>query len=146
MQQLQIIGRLGQDCKVIDHQGRKFVSFSVAVDDDYKDATGQKIDRTVWYDCNMDNTAVSTYLKKGTQVFIQGKPRVEQYQSSQDSKWYAKCRVAVSRIQLLGSANDRPATNDLPPSTSPSPQPAKAVQQNQSVPANGGDGDNDLPF
>lgn len=141
MQQLQLIGRLGQDCKVIDHGGKKFVSYSVAVDDDYKDASGQKIDRTAWYDCTMDNTAVAQYLKKGTQVFIQGKPRIETYTSEKDGRVYAKCKVAVSRLQLLGSAPER--TNDLPPVSQN--KPASAPQSNAPAPVGVDDG-NDLPF
>ncbi|QHV97971.1 single-stranded DNA-binding protein [Spirosoma endbachense] len=138
MQQIQLIGRLGQDAKMIDHSGKKFLSFSVAVDDDYKDQAGTKIDRTVWYDCNMDNTAVAQYLKKGTQVFIQGKPRAEVYFSDRDSKYYPKFRVAVNRLQLLGAATDRPAGNDLPPVATPAGQPATTGVS--------GDDSNDLPF
>lgn len=144
MQQLQIIGRLGQDCKIIDHQGKKFLSFTVAVDDDYKDATGQKVDRTAWYDCNMDNTAVAQYLKKGTQVFCQGKPRVEQYTSNQDGKTYAKTKLAVSRLQLLGSA-PKADDNDLPPAAPAVPtRPATAPQQPKATTA--ATTDDDLPF
>ena len=140
MQQIQLIGRLGQDCKVIDSNGRKFVSFSLAVDDDYKDQSGTSVDRTAWYDCTMDNTNVSNYLKKGTQVFIQGKPRIELYTSTKDNKTYGKIRVAVSRVQLLGSASATTAGNDLPPVA------AQAAPVAAATPGATEAGSDDLPF
>ncbi|CCH52365.1 Single-stranded DNA-binding protein Short=SSB [Fibrisoma limi BUZ 3] len=113
MQQLQIIGRLGQDAVTRESNGRKFVSFSVAVDDDYKDQNGQKVERTNWYDCTTEQLAVAQYLTKGTLVFAQGKPRIDQY--TKDGKVYATCRLNASKIQLLSKPQDQPTTQQPAP-------------------------------
>lgn len=147
MQQIQIIGRLGADCEVVDYNGRKFSSFSVAVDDNYTDGEGTKVNRTNWYKCTMDNTKVSQYLTKGTQVFIQGKPRSEVYQSKKDNKWYSNISVSVNKLELLGSPTDKNNQNDLPPVTNTL---APIVATQPTAKALGGEisseGDNDLPF
>lgn len=104
---LQIIGRIGQDAKIIDYQGRKFVSFSVAVDESYKDGNGTKIERTAWFDCNTEQERffkVISWLTKGREVLVQGKPSVRVYEK--DGKHYGAIRVNVQNISLGNSPYD----------------------------------------
>ena len=104
---LQIIGRIGQDAKIIDYQGRKFVSFSVAVDEGYKDSYGTKVERTAWFDCNTEQERffkVITWLTKGREVFVEGKPSVRVYEK--DGKHIGAIRINVQNISLGNSPYD----------------------------------------
>lgn len=121
---LQIIGRIGQDAKIIDYQGRKFVSFSVAVDESYKDAHGTKVERTAWFDCNTEQERffkVITWLTKGREVFVEGKPSVRVYEK--DGKHIGAIRINVQNISLGNSPYDNQQPVAAP---APAARPAAA--------------------
>jgi single-strand DNA-binding protein len=112
------IGHLGKDAIVNQVNGKNVINFSVAHTKSYKNAQGQKIESTLWVDCAwwLDNTTVAQYLKKGTQVYVQGEPSVETYQT-QDRQTRATFRIRVEQMQLLGSKqqNGQPAVPPPPP-------------------------------
>ncbi|WP_375445778.1 single-stranded DNA-binding protein [uncultured Fibrella sp.] len=139
-----IIGRLGRDAEVKEgKESKQFVSFAVAVDKSYKDASGQKIERTEWVDCVADRTGVTPYLVKGQQVVIQGDIKAENYVSNKDQKVYAKLKIRAYSIQLVGSKPESSSAGQpaaAPPVTAPVPSTAAAL---------GGfapNSDDDLPF
>ena len=76
MIKLQAIGHLGKDCVVNTVNGKSVINFTVAHSEKFKDASGVQKDRTIWVDCAYwtDRTAVAPYLKKGTQVYVEGNP------------------------------------------------------------------------
>lgn len=125
---LQFIGRIGQDAKIVDHQGNKFVTFSVAVDESYKDGNGTKIERTTWYDCNTEQERffkVISWLTKGREVLVQGKPSVRVYEK--DGKHYGAIRVNVQNISLGHSPHDNQQPVAAPaPVARPAAAPALA--------------------
>lgn len=106
MIKLQVIGNLGKDCVVNNVNGRSVINFSVAHTERYKDAQGNQKDRTTWVECAYwtDRTAISPYLKKGQQVYVEGTPDVRTY-TTQDGKQGASLQIRVSNVQLLGSRN-----------------------------------------
>jgi len=57
MLQCTLIGNLGGNAKVNKADGREFVSFRVAHNEAYTDASGKKHDTVQWVDCilNCDN-------------------------------------------------------------------------------------------
>ena len=136
MIKLQVIGNLGRDAVVNNVNGRNVINFSVAHTERFKDSTGEQKERTVWVDCAYwsDKTAIAPYLKKGTQVYVEGGPDVRVYQN-QEGKQGASLSLRVQNVQLLGS---------------------KSGSGNESTPPNGGNmagsisnGDlveDDLPF
>ncbi len=121
MLQVQIIGRLGRDAEIRDYNGTRFVSFAVAVDDSYRDRNGVKVSRTIWVDCAASETGVTPYLVKGQQVFIEGDAKAETYESKKDNKTYAKLKVRVRQVQLLGGRPDAPTADDQAEHPAPAP-------------------------
>ena len=107
MIKLQVIGNLGKDCVVNNVNGKSVINFSVAHTEKFKDAQGTQKERTTWVECAYwtDRTAISPYLKKGQQVYVEGNPDVRAY-TSQDGKQGASLQVRVNSIQLLGSARN----------------------------------------
>lgn len=104
MIKLQVIGNLGRDCVTNTVNGKNVMNFTVAHTEKYKDSTGAQREKTIWVDCAYwsDRTGIAPYLKKGTQVYVEGAPEVRTYQT-QDGKSGAALSVRVSNIQLLGS-------------------------------------------
>ncbi|GAB3990455.1 hypothetical protein GCM10028807_17660 [Spirosoma daeguense] len=123
LNQLQVIGRIGQDAKIVDHNGRKFVAFSLAVDESYKDRNGNKVDKVVWCDCVTEQERffnVINWLTKGREVYVEGKPSARAYEK--DGKLYATIRISVNQISLGNKANG--STTTTAPTT---PAPAIAA-------------------
>jgi single-strand DNA-binding protein len=106
MIKLQVIGNLGKDCVVNNVNGKNVMNFTVAHTEKYKDSTGAQKEKTIWVDCAYWNerTAISPYLKKGTQVYVEGTPEVRTY-TTQDGKSGASMSLRVQSIQLLGTRN-----------------------------------------
>lgn len=94
---------------------------------------------------------VEKYVKKGTQLFIEGKIRTRSYDDKDGNKRYVT-EIFADNIQLLGRKSDNPATGVEPSATSIT-QPSSQVHQtnNTATPQNednflGGDDTDDLPF
>src|SRR6478609_4144637 len=104
MIKLQVIGNLGKDALVNNVNGKNVINFNIAHTERFKDAQGNQKDRTTWVDCAYwtDRVAVAPYLKKGTQVFVEGQPDVRTY-TTQDGRQGASLTLRVVSVQLLGS-------------------------------------------
>lgn len=104
MLKLQLIGNLGQDATVNNVNGKNVINFSVGVTERWKDAQGNQKERTTWVNCSMwrDNTSVAAYLKKGTQVYVEGSAEAKTYTTKQGEA-IATLNVRVSEMKLLGS-------------------------------------------
>lgn len=129
MIKLQVIGNLGKDAIVNNVNGKNVINFTVAHTERYRDAQGNQKDKTTWVDCAYwtDRTAVAPYLKKGTQVYVEGQPDVRTY-NTQDGRQGATLTVRVLSVQLLGSRGNEggaPAGGGSYPSSAPAySQPA----------------------
>lgn len=107
MMKMTVIGNIGNDAQAREANGRKFVTFNVAVSAKYKDKqTGVEVEKTTWVGCVRDGLQkVDQYLKKGTQVYIEGTPSVNLYQD-REGKTQAQIQMNVYTLQLLGGARD----------------------------------------
>lgn len=107
MIKLQVIGRLGKDCVVNAVNGKNVINFTVAHSEKYRDSQGANQEKTIWVDCAYwtDRTAISPYLVKGTQVFVEGSPEVRSF-TRQDGTGGASLSLRVREVQLLGSKSD----------------------------------------
>jgi single-strand DNA-binding protein len=107
MIKLQVIGNLGKDCAVNAVNGKNVMNFTVAHTEKYKDSTGAQREKTTWVDCAYWNerTGIAPYLKKGTQVYVEGTPDIRTY-TTQDGKNGASLTLRVLNIQLLGSRSN----------------------------------------
>jgi single-strand DNA-binding protein len=107
MIKLQIIGNLGKDCVVNTVNGKNVINFTVAHTEKYKDSQGNNQEKTTWVDCAYwtDRTAISPYLTKGKQVFVEGQPEVRTF-TRQDGTSGASLSLRVREIQLLGGRGE----------------------------------------
>ena len=107
MIKLQVIGNLGKDCIVNTVNGKNVINFTVAHTEKFRDSQGANQERTTWVDCAYwtDRTAVSPYLTKGKQVFVEGTPEVRTF-TRNDGTPGASLSLRVREVQLLGGRGD----------------------------------------
>lgn len=110
MLQVTLIGNLGGNAEIKSADSREFVTFRVAHNESYKDAGGNRVDRTQWIDCTMscDNgrPAVLPYLVAGTMVCVIGSMSTRVYSSEKDRCMKAGVTIHVQRLELLGGQSD----------------------------------------
>ncbi len=107
MIKMQVIGNLGKDCVVNTVNGKNVINFTVAHTEKYKDSQGNSQEKTTWVDCAYwtDRTAISPYLTKGKQVFVEGTPEVRTF-TRQDGTAGASLSLRVREVQLLGGRDN----------------------------------------
>lgn len=108
MIRLSTIGRLGQDAVVNTVNGKTVINFSMAYSEKFKNQQGDDVDKTTWISCAYwtDKLNVSNYLKKGTLVYMEGKPEAKTYLNEKTKETVAQLHSRVTSIQLLSSSKD----------------------------------------
>jgi len=103
----QLIGYLGQDCQVNNINGKTVINFSVAHSESWTDSTGVKKEKSIWVACSWwaDNTKIAQYLKKSTQVYVEGLPEAKTYQNKA-GETIPQLHLRVKMLQLLGSKKE----------------------------------------
>jgi single-strand DNA-binding protein len=103
MNHVQLIGRLGTNPQVKNlDNGRKVASFSIAVENNYTNKTGEKITEVQWHRVNAWNglaDVASSILRKGRQVTVSGKLLVKKIQPSTGQARLATS-ILASKLQL----------------------------------------------
>ena len=89
-----ILGNLGKDPEVRNFQnGGKVVNLRLATSDRYKDREGNMQERTEWHSVAIFNEKLGEiaekYLKKGNQVYIEGKLETRKWQDSSGQDKYS---------------------------------------------------------
>ena len=105
MIRISVIGRLGQDATVNNVNGKTVINFSMAYSEKYKNQQGEDVDKTTWVSCAYwtDKTNVSNYLKKGTLIYMEGKPEAKTYLNDKTKETVAQLHARVTSLQLLSS-------------------------------------------
>jgi single-strand DNA-binding protein len=93
-----LVGRLGKDPEVRFTAGGKAVAnFSIATDESYKDASGEKQKRTEWHNIvvwgNSVEAFVQKYLHKGDMVYIEGKLQTRSWEKDGVTKYTTEINV-----------------------------------------------------
>jgi len=100
-----LVGHLGKDPEVRHLEGGNSVAnFTLATNDYYKDKQGTRIERTEWHNIAAWRglaELAEKYLKKGSQVYVEGKLRTRQYQDKDQQTRYIT-EIVADEISLLG--------------------------------------------
>jgi single-strand DNA-binding protein len=113
----EIIGNLGADVEIREFNGVKFISFSLAISESYKNKDGERVSKTTWVNCTKrGESGVLKYLTKGVKVFVRGRQTVSTY--DKDGVTYPSIRINVDELTLLGGEKKNGnETNEYPPLT-----------------------------
>ena len=103
MIKLQVIGSLGKDAEIKTIGNENYLSFSIAHNEQYQDRQGKQVSNTVWVDVLKSDKSgkLINYLKKGTKIYVCGKPKVNPYLSNSEAK--ASLSLYASELELLSS-------------------------------------------
>jgi single-strand DNA-binding protein len=103
---VQLIGHLGANPEVKSLDGgKKLVKISLATNDTYKNAAGEKIKETQWHNLiawNKTAEIAEKYLQKGSEVAVEGKLMNRNYTDKEGNKKYIT-EVLVSDFLMLDS-------------------------------------------
>ncbi len=142
-----VVGNLGKDPETrFLPDGKAVCSFSVATTDKWKDkATGEAKEATEWHRISTFGRLAEIcgeYLKKGSQVYIEGKLRTRKWQDKEGQDRYTT-EIVADTMQMLGSRGGMGGGDTREPrepaATSESRPAKKPAGQFQDM-------DDDIPF
>jgi single-strand DNA-binding protein len=142
-----LLGNVGKDTELrYTNTGKAVASFSLATGESWRDQSGTMQERTTWHNVvAWDRLAeiCNQYVKKGKQVYVEGRIQNRSYDDKDGNKRYISEIVATDLILLGGTAGtggERHTNQDF---ASPASGPVHEPVHNdfdQNVP------DSDLPF
>lgn len=102
---VQLIGHLGGDPEVMNFEsGKKKATFSLATNESYRNAKGEKVDETQWHRViawGKLAEIAEKYLAKGKEVMLEGKLVNRSYNDKDGNKKYIT-EVEVTELLLMG--------------------------------------------
>ena len=116
-----LIGRLGQEPTIrYMPNGEAVCNFSVATSEAWNDRNGQRQERTEWHNITMYRRLAEIagqYLKKGSQVYLEGKIQSRKYTDKNGVERTAY-DIIVNEMKMLGGGSDgqqaQPAQGEAP--------------------------------
>jgi single-strand DNA-binding protein len=110
-----LVGHLGKDPEVRTlENGVKVARFSVATTESYKDKnTGQRVDNTEWHNVTVWRglaDVAENYLKKGAQVYVEGKIQTRSYEQEGITKYSTD--IVARELTMLGKKGDNMGGNE----------------------------------
>jgi single-strand DNA-binding protein len=142
LNKVMLIGHLGKDPEVrYTANGLAVANFSLATNESWKDQDGNVQERTEWHNIVMWSKLAEIageWLKKGKQVYLEGRLQTRSYDDKNGVKRYVTEIVATDMIMLGGPGGSGSGSGD---------------QSGKETPATAGSGvgastgkDDDLPF
>lgn len=136
-----LLGRLGQDPEMrYAPSGTAIATFSLATNSNQKSAEGEWVEKTEWHNIlafGKNAEVAGEYLKKGKQVYVDGRLQTSSWEDQQGQKRY-KTEIVVNEIQMIGSKGDEEYTP-------PQQKQTNAPKLSQEPPA-AAEEEDDLPF
>ncbi len=146
-----IIGNLGKDPEMrYMPSGDAICNFSIATTDSWKDKSGEKQEKTEWHRISMFGKLAEIageYLKKGSQVYVEGRLQTRKWQDKDGHERYTT-EIVADRMQMLGSKSGGGSNFEVVDNPAAS-APASAPAAKKPAPAKGAgfdDLDDDIPF
>ena len=110
-----LIGNLGKDPEVRYLEGGSAVAkFTLATTESYKDKTGKKIDQTEWHNIVVWRglaEVAEKYLKKGMQIYVEGKLRSRSWEDKEGNKKYTT-EIVGDTFTILGRKEDNQSRDE----------------------------------
>ena len=113
-----LIGNLGKDPEIITFETAKKATFPLATTEYFKNKAGEKVEQTEWHNivCWRGLADIAEkILKKGTQIFIEGKLRTRSWEDKDGNKRYIT-EVVADNFSVLANRNhpDNNQENEQP--------------------------------
>ncbi|MEM8982556.1 MAG: single-stranded DNA-binding protein [Pseudomonadota bacterium] len=133
-----LVGNLGQDPESRTMpSGAMVTNLRIATAEQWKDKqTGERQERTEWHSIAMFGRLAeiaAEYLRKGSQVYVEGRLQTRKWQDKQGNDRYTTEIVANEMQMLGGRGGSAPMAEPPPPASAPAT-------------ASGSDFDDEIPF
>lgn len=136
-----LVGNLGKDPEVRHlENGTAVANFSMATTESYKDKNGQRQDITEWHNIVLWRglaEVAEKYLRKGNQVYIEGKLKTRSWQDKDGNTRYTT-EIVGDNMTMLGSKSDNRSDSSQPNQENKSESPDPQLEEK--------DESDDLPF
>ena len=110
-----LIGNLGKDPEVRHLEGGATVAnFPIATTETYKDKNGNRQEQTEWHNIVLWRSLADVaekYLKKGMQIYVEGKLRTRSWEDKEGHKRYTT-EVVGETFTMLGSKKSNEEKNE----------------------------------
>lgn len=107
-----LVGRLGRDPETrYTGGGQAVCNFSMATDESFKDKSGERQKRSEWHKVvvwGKQAEIAQQYLKKGAQIFLEGKIQSREWQDKEGQKRTAYEIVAANFRMLESKGSTEP--------------------------------------
>ncbi|MBR5076508.1 MAG: single-stranded DNA-binding protein [Bacteroidales bacterium] len=127
LNKVMLIGNVGRDPNVRylegnnpNSPGRKVATFTLATTERFRDRNGETRENTEWHNIvawGQPADVCERFVRKGTQLYIEGRLRTRKYTDSQGAEKYTT-EINVDTLQLLGrrdsEAGGYPADGEQP--------------------------------
>jgi single-strand DNA-binding protein len=145
-----LIGHLGKDPEVrYMPSGEAVANVTLATSETWKDKSGEKQEKTEWHNVVFYRRLAEIageYLKKGSQIYVEGKITTEKWQTKEGQDRYTT-KIVASEMKMLDKKSsggsfeimDKPAASEQSTSAPASKRPAPAKSNFDNF-------DDDIPF
>ena len=145
-----IVGNLGNDPELkYTANGAAIANITVATSESWKDKqTGEKVEKTEWHRVVFFKRLAEIageYLRKGSQVYIEGKLQTRKWQDKNGNDRYTT-EIVGSEMQMLGSKGSGQSSPESQQSGFRNAPVDKSSPQEGGFTDDGGFTDSDIPF
>ncbi|BBJ00140.1 single-stranded DNA-binding protein [Ferrigenium kumadai] len=144
-----LVGRLGKDPETrYMTNGEAVTNATLATSENWKDKSGEKQEKTEWHNLVFYRRLAEVageYLKKGSQVYIEGKIQTRKWQTKEGQDRYTT-EIIVNEMQMLGGKSTGGSSFEVVENQS---APSRSAAPARSAPAAKSSFDNfddDIPF
>lgn len=132
-----LVGNVGKDpeTRYLD-ESTAITKFPMATSETYKNRAGERVSTTEWHNIVLWRglaQVAEKYVKKGTQIYIEGRIKTRSYDDADGNKKYIT-EIVGDQMQLLGRRPDEGDDSQFSqqsPGQSPSTPQAQSPVQNQ---------------
>lgn len=152
-----LVGRLGKDPETrYMTNGEAVTNATLATSENWKDKSGEKQEKTEWHNLVFYRRLAEVageYLKKGSQVYIEGKIQTRKYQTKEGQERYTT-EIIVNEMQMLGGKSGGAGSFEVMENQSQAPARSAPASKPAAGPSSAGSGqarnfdnfDDDIPF
>ncbi len=145
-----LIGRLGKDPETrYMTSGEAVTNVTLATSENWKDKNGEKQEKTEWHNLVFYRRLAEIageYLKKGSQVYVEGKLATRKWQTKEGQDRYTT-EIIVNEMQMLGSKSSGGSFDVVENQAAPARTAAPAAARPAPAAKSSFDNfDDDIPF
>ncbi len=149
-----LVGRLGKDPETrYMTNGDAVTTVTLATSENWRDKSGEKQEKTEWHNLVFYNRGAyklaeiaGEYLKKGSQIYVDGKITTDKWQDKEGKDRYTT-KIVVNEMTMLGGKSSGGGSFEVVDKPAAS-APAGAPETSKPAPAKAGfdNFDDDIPF